>query len=281
MQTATGKTKAHSLTGSVIITLALMMIIGATYSYLSITDKTAEPVSVSESTPDAEPVVESVTAQQPVAATVEEVPIRTTAPKVDPAIQLPSLDNSDAMALTAAQQLSALPQYASLLVKEEIIRNLVVFVDNFSRGELVANFSPLSKPSEPFSIMEVERKIFLNPESYNRYNLYAEIINSINIESAINQYRTLKPLFDEAYQEIGYPDESFDNRLYEAIELVLYTPIIREPIALVAPSAMYKFADPELEALPDAQKLLMRMGPDNILKLRAKMQQIQTALQAF
>ena len=62
---------------------------------------------------------------------------------------------------------------------------------------------------------------------------------------------------------------------------MLNAPIIREPIALVAPSAMYKFADPELEALPDAQKLIMRMGPDNILKLKTKLQQIQSALQAF
>jgi hypothetical protein len=44
---------------------------------------------------------------------------------------------------------------------------------------------------------------------------------------------------------------------------------------------MYKYADPELEALPDAQKLLLRMGPDNILKLKTKLQQIQSALQAL
>ena len=287
MQTATNskeKTKRNSLASSIIIALGITMIIGGTYSYLSNANKTPEQISVIEARVETTPVIEATAPQQPIAEATEETvtrPALTAAPEAEPAIKLPSLDNSDAMALASAQQLSSLPKYAPLLIKQEMIRNFVVFVDNFSRGELVSNFSPLTKPSEPFSIVKVERKMYLNQESYNRYNLYADIINSINVEFAISQYRTLKPLFDEAYQEIGYPEEVFDNRLSEAIELVLNAPIIREPIALVAPSAMYKFADPELEALPDAQKLIMRMGPDNILKLKTKLQQIQSALQAF
>ena len=283
MQTAIEKTKGHSLTGTIIVALGVMMIIGGTYSYLSNTDKTAEPVSVIEATPDAKQI-EAVTAQQPVATAVEDTvtpPAVTVTPKAEPASKLPALNNSDALALTSAQQLSTLPKYASLLISQEMIRNFVVFVDNFSRGELVANFSPLTKPSEPFSIVKVDRKMYLNQESYNRYNIYADIIDSINVEFAIRQYRTLKPLFDEAYQEIGYPEEEFDSRLSEAIELALDTPVIYEPIALVAPSAMYKFADPQLEMLPDAQKLIMRMGPDNTHKLKAKLQQIEDALLTF
>ena len=288
MHTTTEKTKGYSLTSILIIVFGLVMI--ATGSYFYLTDKPTGPVTT-ESVSVIEPKIEETAPVEPVAqqepiAEVEESAAQpaVTAPteeEAEPAVKFPLLNESDALALASAQQLSTLPEYTSLLSKQEMIRNFVVFIDNFSRGELVLKFSPLTKPDEPFSIVKVEQKMYLNTESYNRYNIYAEIINSIDIESAVSQYRTLKPLFDEAYQELGYPEAEFTDRLNDAIELILATPVISEPIALVAPSAMYKFADPELEALPDAQKLLMRMGPDNILILKAKLQLFQQALQVF
>ena len=281
MQATAEKTKGYSVIG-IMVTLGLIMIIGGTSYYLLNKNKTPEPVSVILPQIEETPPVEAVTQQQALTEVEENVVQSTTfpLPELKPAVKLPSLDSSDRIALSSAQQLSSLPQYEALLIKQEIIRSFVVFIDNFSRGELVSNFSPLIKPDEPFSIVKIARKMYLNTESYNRYNIYSEIVDSINIEYAVNQYHTLKPFFDEAYREIGYPEEAFDNRLNEAIELVLDTPVILEPIKLVAPSAMYKFADPELEALPDAQKLIMRMGPENILKLKAKLQQIQDALLA-
>jgi hypothetical protein len=121
--------------------------------------------------------------------------------------------------------------------------------------------------------------MYFNEASYSRYNLYVDIINSIDIEFATNQYLKFKPLFDAAYQELGYPDRTFEATMYQAIEVLLSAPIIREPIKLVAPSAMYKFADPALEELPAAHKLMIRMGPDNQTKLKPKLLQIQLTLE--
>jgi len=192
---------------------------------------------------------------------------------------LPNLDSSDPVAFTTAQQLSWLPAYATLLINKEIIRNFVVFIDNLSRGDLVTKFSPLERPKEKFMVQEQAQEIYLDQQGYARYNLYVDIINSIDIEFATNQYMTLKPLFNTAYQELGYPNGSFEDTLYQAIEVLLAAPVIREPIRLVAPSAMYKFADPSLETLPAAHKLMIRMGPDNQIKLQPKLQQIQLALE--
>ncbi|MCW8995804.1 MAG: DUF3014 domain-containing protein [Psychromonas sp.] len=281
MQTATNrKPKSKSLISKVIIILGIVMVGSGIYLYLADSTKTKAVVSVAEPETQQKPAIE------PVAIAVEESKESAAAAtlavrQTEPTVKLPSLDNSDEMALASAKQLSTQPQYPLLLVNNEIIRNFVVFVDNFARGELLTNFSPLTKPGTPFSIVKDGKKMYINTESYKRYNRYADIIASINVESAIAQYHTLKPLFNQAYTEIGYQQEAFDNKLNEAIEMALNTPVIYEPIALTAPSAMYKFADPQLEALPDAQKLLMRMGPENILKLKTKLQQIQRALQAF
>jgi hypothetical protein len=56
------------------------------------------------------------------------------------------------------------------------------------------------------------------------------------------------------------------------IDLLLSTPEPAEPIRLVRPLVLYKFADPELEALSGGQKLLIRMGDDNAAKIRQMLQ---------
>ena len=104
------------------------------------------------------------------------------------------------------------------------------------------------------------------------------MINSINLDVAIAQLKYLTPLLDEAYMELGYEQGAFIPTLEKAVEEMLQAPVIRNPIKVVAPSAMYKYADPQLENLSDVQKLMLRMGPDNITKLRPKLQQIQLAL---
>jgi hypothetical protein len=279
------KTKDNSLISTIII-LGLILMVAGTYHYLTNSPKTTEELPVFEpkvETPPAPPVVETVV---PTIKEQESMSLPTATPPAtekpaEPVIELPLLDESDTRVLASLQQILSFSQYEKLFITQDLLRSFVVFIDNFARGDLVANFSPLTKPGEPFSVTKVEQQIYLNTDSYLRYNIYIELLNSIDIESAMQQYRTLKPLFDEAYQELGYPEEEFSDRLNEAIQLVVATPLIHEPIALVAPSVMYKFADPKLEALPAAQKLLLRMGPDNLLKLKAKLLQIQQALQAL
>ena len=294
----TAAKKPNTLLSSFIIAIGVVLFIGGIYSYFSNIPTPPKKVSQPIKTPSKITPSLANTSPQEITAVIEETepvaitpitPIAPITPQVEKEIEkkekstppLPSLDNSDTLAVTSALTLSGVPEYPSLLIEEELIRNFVVFVDNFSRGDLVSQFSPIKKPDEKFSIDTRDQKMFINTQSYTRYNIYTEIINSINVKFAITQYRTLKPLFDAAYQEIGYPDSAFEESLNNAIEIVLDTPIINRPIELVTPSVMYKFADPQLEALADAQKLLIRMGPDNLLELQAKLQQFQNALQAL
>jgi hypothetical protein len=60
---------------------------------------------------------------------------------------------------------------------------------------------------------------------------------------------------------------------------VLETPIIFYQLELTLPSVMYQYADEHLESLPDTQKLLLRMGPDNLQMIKFKLRQIQNELQ--
>ncbi len=77
---------------------------------------------------------------------------------------------------------------------------------------------------------------------------------------------------------MGYPEEDFDKTLTVAIVELLKVPVVEGEILLEATVASYKMADPELENLSEAQKHLIRMGPENVRKIQAKLRKIGLAL---
>jgi hypothetical protein len=206
--------------------------------------------------------------------TLQESDQQTTNSKKDK-VQLPELLESDDFFLNNINLTST----QSLFVPLDIIRNMVVFIDNFSRGELVSNFSPLERPDGEFFVSEQDGIYLINIDSYLRYDKYARAISELNTENFIRLYSLLTPLIDEAYQEIGYPSGNFNNTFLQAIDHVLETPIIFYQLELTLPSVMYQYADEHLESLPDTQKLLLRMGPDNLQMIKFKLRQIQNELQ--
>jgi hypothetical protein len=56
------------------------------------------------------------------------------------------------------------------------------------------------------------------------------------------------------------------------------TPAVPEDAELTRDEAVWAYADPELEALPDLQKQLLRMGPENLEKLQNLAREISYAL---
>ena len=93
-------------------------------------------------------------------------------------------------------------------------------------------------------------------------------------------YFRLYPLFQQAYENLGYPGKYFNDRLVQAIDSMLATPDVQGPVTLVRPKVFYQFADSSLESLPAGQKLLIRMGPQNASVIKAKLQQFRAAITA-
>ena len=78
----------------------------------------------------------------------------------------------------------------------------------------------------------------------------------------------------QAFDELGYVNLSFDDRLARALGRLVDVPVQEGDVMLRATSVTFQFADPELEALSPAQKHMLRMGPHN-------MRLVQTKLRAF
>ena len=113
--------------------------------------------------------------------------------------------------------------------------------------------------------------------------LFAESVDSAK---AAALYLKLYPLFQQAYEELGYPGRYFNDRLVAVIDHLLQAPEPAGPLRVkltevkgAVPSAQpwtrYEFADPQLEALSAGQKLLVRMGLANERRLKVKLRELR------
>ena len=91
-------------------------------------------------------------------------------------------------------------------------------------------------------------------------------------------YFEIKPLIDEAFEELGYPDQDFTDVLQTSITRVLDMDIPQEPLKLSRPSVMYKYQDEEIESLDDAEKLLLRLGKENVLVIKSILLEVNDKL---
>jgi hypothetical protein len=66
--------------------------------------------------------------------------------------------------------------------------------------------------------------------------------------------------------------------LREGLRQLSETPIPDGPVAVTARGGVYEFADPRLEALSPAQRLLLRSGPDNARRVQTQLAAIAAAL---
>ena len=82
----------------------------------------------------------------------------------------------------------------------------------------------------------------------------------------------------DAYRELGFPEGDFDPVLERAIGVLLATPAVEGDSALREKVITYEFVDPNVESLPAAAKQLLRMGPDNMRIVQAKLREIAVQL---
>ena len=196
------------------------------------------------------------------------------------AAPLPQLADSDAPLRDALGQLSGADNVKRYLLPENIIRHLVVTIDNLPRQKVAVEKRPTAPISGTFMAQGDELHATLDPKNFERYKPLVAVISQLDMHQLGAVYVHFYPLFQQAYQNLGYPTGYFNDRLVHVIDLLLATPQQTGPIQLVRPNVMYTFADPALEALPAGQKLLIRMGPENAAAIEAKLKELREVVAA-
>lgn len=238
-----------------------------------------QPEVASEPAP--EPDVEPEPEPQPEPMPVEEVepePEPQPEPEPEPEPELPTLAESNPVLLNDVQDAAL---NASPIDSEHVLRDLVVFIDNARNGVMLRDKAVVEQPDGRFVVTEMDNgKLYIDERSYDRYNRITDWVVALDTDALINLYDRYKPLLEEAYAEIGYPDQDVDAAVLEAINVVLQTPLVEGMIEVEDDSVMYTYADASIEALPPIQKQLLRTGYANASRIQAKLRDLRDALRA-
>jgi hypothetical protein len=221
------------------------------------------------------PVEKPVTETASPAASSEPAP-----PEVGEPLAIPSvaLDQSDPVVREFAAPLASDPRFARWIQTKELVRKFVAAVDNVANGLSPKSHVDFFSPSGGFKVVTRGGRLFIDESDYVRYNPVAEVFLSLNTADTVRFYRGLKPLINEAYRDLGYPDTDFDETLVKAMAELLETPVVEGPVRLEKKVVSYVIIDESLESLSQAQKQLLRMGPKNVRAIQAKIRELAAAL---
>lgn len=196
-----------------------------------------------------------------------------------PAAELPPVGQMDTFLRALLGTLSSHPDLARWLATDDLVRQMANGIDRISRGQSPAGELRVLQPLEEFNVQGRRGTMTIDPASYRRYDRLAALMESLEPRGVADAYRTIQPRLDEAYRGLGRSQVGVDAALDVGLQLLLDTPVVTEPIAVVpGKGAGYALSDPRLENLAPIQKQLLRMGPDNVRRIQARLRAIRAEL---
>ncbi len=216
-------------------------------------------------------------------------PVATPAPAAEPSIRypvassdspkekLPPLAESDS---TLSAALAALfgHKIPKLVQLDHFVHRIVATVDNLPRDHVAPRLMPVLPVTGLLITANSGENLALSPKNAERYRPYVRLADALPTDAIVALYARFYSLFQEQYEDLGYPDKYFNDRVVEVIDHLLATPDTDATPRLVQPRVLYEFADPKLETLSAGQKILLRVGRNNELKLKEKLREIREAL---
>jgi hypothetical protein len=211
---------------------------------------------------------------------------RSPVPAAKPAIRHPIEPDEDSLSVVGNSDSSVADALAKLLGepfdrlfnRQEIVRRIVATIDNLPRENIPLQAIPVKSPPGSFLTSGTGESLAISRENASRYLIYVHLAEAVPVDTLVRGYKRFYPIFQTQYEELGYPDKYFNDRLVEVIDHLLDTPDIESPLLLTQPNVIYQFADPKLERLSAGQKIMLRIGSENASKIKAKLRQIRKRL---
>jgi hypothetical protein len=170
----------------------------------------------------------------------------------------------------------------SLFQLPDFPRRFVATVDNLGRAYAPASLWPVNPAGGRFVTETRDGAEIISADNSLRYTPHLLLLEQVDLRQAVAVYVQLYPVLQQAYQAIGYPNGRFNDRLIEVIDVLLATPertwplkvrlpVINGPLQPARPWVTYEFDDPALQALSSGQRTLLRMGPVNQRRVKARL----------
>jgi len=211
----------------------------------------------------------------PKAVVATEAPIDA---RTDKPVDLPPLDQMDAFLRPLLQALSTRPELAKWLATDDLLRQLAMALGQADAGASPARDFKVVAPSGKFAVMRRGGRQFIDPAGYKRYDGLVETVTSIDASKVASIYKTIRPRLNEAYQTTGNPGSNVDAAVIKTLDILIDTPDVKDPVEVIDSGIGYAYANDDLESLLPTQKQLLRMGPENLDRLRTWLKALRDAL---
>ena len=200
---------------------------------------------------------------------------------------LPALADADSYVNERLAELFSRKDLLTYFQLDGFVRKSVATVDNLARAQAASRLWPVNPTSERFSTRVGNGGVeTIHPANSQRYAPMVRLIESVDSAKAVAVYRGLYPLFQQAYEDLGFPNGYFNDRLVQVLDHLISTPVPDQPpaVALVEvkgsvpslrPWVRYEYVDADLEAQSAGRKILMRVGADNQRRLQAKLKDLR------
>lgn len=227
----------------------------------------------------------------PVGADVQPVsaPLAASAPALPPSA--PALDaapiaDGDEAVTAALVESFGREAVFKLLQTDGFAARIAATVDNLTRGHVAPRLWPLNPAPGRFMVADDGR---IAADNARRYDAALRLLDALPPAEAAAFYRRLYPQLQAAYGALGYPGQSFHQRLLEVIDHLLETPAVSRPpqvtqvevkgdVPSARPWVRQEYADPTLQSLSAGQRLLLRLGPTHQARVMAWLRELRAAL---
>lgn len=187
---------------------------------------------------------------------------------------LPPLDQSDDEVLAGLMALTGDGALESLLKPEAIVSRMVSTIDALPKQSVGMNVLPLRTPTGRFQVVSDDGNFVVAKKNAERYATYMYVADRVSPKAAAAWYKRNYPLFQQAYRDLG-TEGYFNDRLVAVIDHLLAAPEPQGKQQLLPEKVGYVYANPALEQLSVGQKFMIRVGPENEAKLKAKLRALR------
>ncbi|APG02630.1 hypothetical protein BJI69_01050 [Luteibacter rhizovicinus DSM 16549] len=192
---------------------------------------------------------------------------------------LPALDQSDDDVLAGLMALTSDGALKTLLRPEAIVSRMVSTIDALPKQSVGMNVVPLRTPTGRFQVVSDDGNFVASKKNVERYATYMYVADRMNAKAAAAWYKRNYPLFQQAYRDLG-TNGYFNDRLIEVIDHLLAAPEPKGNQQLLPEKVGYVYANQTLEQLSVGQKFMIRIGPENEAKLKAKLRALREEIVA-
>ena len=152
---------------------------------------------------------------------------------------LPALGVSDATMRNALSELASDKTLIDLFRIQDFVRHIVATIDDLPREKVALRLMPVKLPGGKFLVTGKEGAYAIGADNAARYAQYVRLADALDSGKLVALYVHFYPLFQQAYQELGYPKGYFNDRLVEVIDHLLAAPEVQAPVKLIQPKVFY------------------------------------------